>query len=554
MGRERIEVRFVAPSPNAPDQIRFRYRLFGYDADWVDERDRRSAFYTNVPAGAYVFRVAARDAGGDWGSEEAVLRLIIEPRWHETVLARLGGAAIAGLALMGLVRLRVRNLKRHERVLIAKVAERTEELQQEVTERRRAEETVRRLNEDLELRVHERTAQLEGANTALAEDITERQRAEAALADEKERLSVTLRSLMEGVITTDVEGRVVLMNPAAERSTRWTASEAAGRRLGEVFAVLDRRTRGALEDPAARVVGSQGVPFTTLNRAILPTRGGPEILIDASAAPIRDSKSAIVGAVIVFHDVTDKTRTEEELQKSQKLEALGLMAGGLAHDFNNLLMGLFAHIGLAHERAAVGAPVGEYLGLALSALERARGLTGQLLTFSRGGQPVIRPVALGGILRTSAGFALTASNVGCNLDIAEDLWLCDADAGQIGQVIDNLLLNARQAMPAGGTVTVVAANLVVLPDVSIPLKPGRYVRVKIRDHGPGIPTDVRPHLFEPFFTTKSTGTGLGLATSYSIVRKHGGLIEVDAGDGAGASLSVYLPASVQETERDRLER
>jgi len=549
-GRERIEVRFVAPSPNAADQIRFRYRLFGFDADWIDESDRRSAFYTNVPPGAYVFRVAARDAGGDWGSAQALLGLVIEPRWHETVLARLGGVVVAGLALMGLVRLRVRNLKRHEGILIARVAERTEELQQEVAERRRAEETVRRLNEDLGLRVRERTAQLESANAALAEDVSERQRAEAALADEKERLSVTLRSLTEGVISTDVDGSIVLMNPAAERSTQWPATEAAGRRLSEVFSVLDRHTRVPLEDLVVQVVGPAGVPFTTLNRAILPTRGGREILIDATAAPIRYRKSTIVGAVLVFHDVTDKTRIEEELQKAQRLEALGLMAGGLAHDFNNLLMGLFAHIGLARERAANGASVAEHLERALSALDRARGLTGQLLTFSRGGQPLIRPVALGEILRAGVGFALGGSNVSCNLDIAQDLWPCDADEGQIGQVIDNLLLNARQAMPGGGTITVVAANVVVPPGSSIQLKPGRYVRVRIRDQGPGIREDVRPRLFEPFFTTKTTGTGLGLATSYSIVRKHGGLIEVDAGDGGGASFSVYLPQSVRETEAD----
>jgi PAS domain S-box-containing protein len=542
-GRERIEVRFVAPCLNAPDKIRFRYRLFGYDADWVEERDRRSAFYTNVPAGSYVFRVAARTAGGDWGSEEAILGLTIEPLWHETVLARLGAIAGAGLVLLGVVRLRVRNLKRRERVLIARVAERTEELQLEVAERRRAEETVTRLNEGLEQRVRERTAQLERANTALAQDIAERQRAEAALADEKERLSVTLRSLMEGVITTDIEGRVVLMNPAAERSTRWTASEAAGRPLGEVFAVLDRQTRERLEDPVARLPGSRSAPFTTLHRAILSARTGPEILVDASAAPIRDREASIVGAVLVFHDVTDKTRTEEDLQRAQKLEALGLMVGGLAHDFNNVLMSLFAHIGMAHKRSAQGAPVAEHLERALAALDRGRGLTGQLLTFSRGGQPDIRKVALGEILRKSAGFALGASNVSCELEVALDLWPCEADERQIGQVIDNLLLNARQAMPAGGTVTALAANLVVPVGAGVPLSPGRYVRITVRDRGPGIPAHVRPHLFEPFFTTKTTGTGLGLATSYAIVRKHGGLIEVDAADGAGASVSVYLPAS-----------
>ena len=549
-GRERIEVRFVAPSPNAPERIRFRYRLLGYDADWVEAGTRRSAFYTNVPPGAYAFHVAARSVGGDWGSEEAALRLDIAPRWHETAVARFLAASAVAIFLVGLVRLRVRNLERRERTLIARVAERTEALQVEVGERRRAEETVRRLNEDLELRVRERTAQLEGANVALAEDVAQRRRAETALAAEKERLSVTLRSLNEGVITTDVEGRVVLMNPQAERSTKWTASEAVGRPFAEVLALLDRKTREPLPDPVARAVDPAAAQFKTLDPAILTTRDGREILVDASAAPIRDHESGIVGAVIVFHDVTDKTRIEEELQKAQKLEALGLIAGGLAHDFNNLLMGLFAHIGLAHKRSGEGKPVSEHLERALSALDRARGLTAQLLTFSRGGQPVIRPLALGDLLQASTAFALSGSNVTCDQDVPRDLWHCDADEGQIGQVIDNLLLNARQAMPAGGTVTAVACNLVVSAGVPTSLKPGRYVRLTIRDCGPGIPAHVRPRLFEPFFTTKSTGTGLGLATCYSIVRKHGGLIEVEAGEGTGASFSVWLPASARKAVPD----
>jgi len=179
----------------------------------------------------------------------------------------------------------------------------------------------------------------------------------------------------------------------------------------------------------------------------------------------------------------------------------------------------------------------------LSVLKRARGLTGQLLTFSRPEQPVTAPLAMEQLLRDGVRFALSGSNVSAELGIAKDLWLCEADARQIDQVIDNLLINARQAMPEGGTIVVAADNVVVPRDASAPLPDGRYVRLVIQDEGTGIPEDIRDRIFEPFFTTKPTGTGLGLATTESIVRKHKGHIAVDVAPGKGTRFTILLPAS-----------
>ncbi len=253
-----------------------------------------------------------------------------------------------------------------------------------------------------------------------------------------------------------------------------------------------------------------------------------------------------------------RAKMEDELLKMQKLDSIGLLAGGIAHDFNNILTGIIGKINLARPCLEQPDRAGKHLDGAERALLRARDLTQRLLTFSKGGNPVKKPCLLSGIVRDCCEFSLSGSKAEFFFSSESGLWPALVDEGQISQVINNLALNAVQAMPQGGTVTVGCRNLETGKDSGLPLDPGKYVEISVRDNGPGIPWENIGRIFDPFFTTKEHGNGLGLATSYSIVKKHGGHIAVESIPGEGTSFSVYLPACPQELpaqgEKDRPER
>ncbi len=543
-GRERIEIRYTAPSIADAAALEFRYRLVGYDGDWVEARSRRVAYYTGLPAGEYTFRAAVRRLGGAWGPDAAELAMKIEPRWNETGLARSLYASAAALLLLGLYRFRVRGMRVQKQVLQKQVGERTVELRAEVAERRNAEEQVRRLNAELEARVRDRTAELETANLALAADVAARQRTEAALADEKEKLSVTLRSIAEGVVTVDVEGRILMMNPVAERLTGWTSAAASSRLLAELFPLTERYSRSPLkQDPVSRVLAGREISGSEIAWALSAGRKQRQLLVDVSAAPIHDGKGRVVGAVLVFRDVTEKIRVDEQIQKTQKLEAVGILAGGIAHDFNNLLTGIFGHVDLARAALPAGSPALRWLDDVLESLENARGLAGQLLTYSSGGAPATASHSLRELLDRSARFVLSGSGVSVDLAVPDDLWRCEVDPLQIRQVVDNLVLNARQAMPRGGHIKIAARNTDLAAGAPPGLPPGRYVEVAISDDGPGIPEAIRDRVFEAFFTTKSAGTGLGLATVRSIVAQHGGAVDFVCPSAGGTTFRLLLRAA-----------
>jgi PAS domain S-box-containing protein len=262
------------------------------------------------------------------------------------------------------------------------------------------------------------------------------------------------------------------------------------------------------------------------------------------ARDLNGKATRVVGTVL---DITEQRRAEEELSKAQRLESLGIMAGGIAHDFNNLLTAIFGNIELAtvyaKERPAENASVLEALDEAQSAFKRAKDLAQQLLTFSRGGAPLRQSVALGKLVEDATRFALRGSSMSVQFHIDSDLWYVCVDESQIGQVVNNLVINAVQAIPDNGLLRIEAHNVVMQEDNPFGLYAGPYVQVQFRDNGAGIPDDHLAKIFDPYFTTKAAGTGLGLATTYSIIKRHDGHITVASAPGQGTSFLLYLPAT-----------
>jgi nitrogen-specific signal transduction histidine kinase/ActR/RegA family two-component response regulator len=254
--------------------------------------------------------------------------------------------------------------------------------------------------------------------------------------------------------------------------------------------------------------------------------------------------------VISLEDITERNRAEENRHRVDKLESVGLLAGGIAHDFNNLLTGIMGSISCAKLGLNPEEKPFKYLITAEIASLRAAELTQQLLTFARGGAPVKKRTAVGRLVRESTGFAVRGTPVNCVCQVQDDLWPCEVDEGQINQVLNNLIINAVQAMPGGGGITVTCANLVLAGEASVYLPPGTYVRITIQDTGAGIPKEHLAKIFNPYFTTKKAGNGLGLATASSIIKKHEGAITVVSEPGQGTTFTLYLPAvdAVEEPE------
>ncbi len=378
-------------------------------------------------------------------------------------------------------------------------------------------------------------------------DLGDLKRAEADLAAEKERLAVTLRAMTEGVITTDVDGVVQFMNAAASHLIGRSVEEAIGRSVVELCVLEDERTGSRIEVPVRRVAeGDHVADLPTQTR--LSSGNGVWRMVRGCCAPIHSAASTVIGTVLVLRDVTEHERLEQELVRATRLESVGILAGGIAHDFNNILTAIMGNISLAQLDVDPKSPAGRSLQSAEAASLRARDLTQQLLTFAKGGEPVRSSVQLADIIREMAAFALHGSRVRPEFDLAPELWPADADRGQIGRVVQNLVINAVQAMPEGGTVRLRARN-VHIGGLDYPaLTPGPYVCIEISDTGVGIRSDHLSRIFDPYFTTKQAGSGLGLAAVYSIVRKHDGHIEVQSQLGEGSTFRLWLPAAGEPAE------
>ena len=381
---------------------------------------------------------------------------------------------------------------------------------------------------------------------AMVRDVTEQKRFEKEIAAEKESLAVTLRSIGDGVITTDVQGNILMLNNEAERLTGWTSAEAVGKPLKTVFNVaLDLAAQARAQRSGYRNE-AQSLLLSLPETANLTSKDGTEYVIEELASPMRDNKNEVAGVVLVFRDITERQRNEAERRKAETLEQLGLLAGGIAHDFNNLLTAIIGNISLASLLLPPDDELTTRLVDAKNASMRARDLAQQLLTFARGGAPIKKTASIGKLIQDTVSFSLRGSHSRSEFTFGEDLWPAEIDPGQISQVIGNLVVNADQAMPNGGTLRVHCDNFSYNPTampVIEDLAAGEYIRITSRDEGVGIPEEYLKRIFDPYLTTKPKGTGLGLATTYSIVRNHNGLITVESELHHGSTFTLYLPAA-----------
>ena len=367
----------------------------------------------------------------------------------------------------------------------------------------------------------------------ISKDITELKTAGQALQKEKELLGVTLRSIADGVITTDVAGRIVLFNTVAEQVTGWAQAEAVGRPLAEVFQT-GSWPGPADPDPAGPI----------RHDAVLVDRAGQEKNISESLASIIDHEGRTVGAVLVFRDITEKLKIEAELLKASKLESIGVLAGGIAHDFNNILTVILGNISLARLSDSAGVSMNDPLAEAEKASLRARELTHRLLTFAKGGAPIKKALDLAPLMRDCAARCLEGTDVRYEVFVGDNLWMVQADESQFVQVTTNLINYARASMSREPRLDIHVLNQEMTADPLLLLKPGKYVRVSIRDFGTGIRPENLSKIFEPYFSGKKPGAGHGLelATAYSIIRKHDGQIRVESISGQGTVFHIYLPA------------
>ena len=406
----------------------------------------------------------------------------------------------------------------------------------DITERKNAQEALIAAHDELENKVARRTAQLEQAN---------------------ERLAVTLASIGDGVITTDISGRIVLVNKVAELLTGWKRESAEGTFIDDCLYIVNEHTKSRIASPLSQIITTQGI-VTCEDSVLLIAKDGARRSVSTIAAPIRSVRNDVIGMVLVLHDMTEHRTLENELFKARKLESMGVLAGGIASDFSGILSEIITHLFTAKIHLKAGDDAYRHITEAEAATFRASRLTKQLLTFSKGGAPVKERTSIKRLVEDSVGFCLSGARAIYRLDLPDDLLPVEIDRGQIDQVISNLVINADQAMTDGGTIVIAAQNIAVdEAGTDVPshlvnasrLPAGDYVRLSITDEGTGIPGENLDKIFDPYFTTKENCNGLGLTSAYTIVRKHGGYITVDSQVGRGTTFSVYLPAAIDVPEK-----
>lgn len=390
---------------------------------------------------------------------------------------------------------------------------------------------------DLDKVISQRTQELLDVNARLEREAQERSLTEQALATEKHLLDVTLQSISDGVITTDLQGRILFINRSAGLIIGCKEEDAQGNPFSAALPVHYAGQADGPRDLVAAVLEAQTWLEFKYPIMLTPLDGSQKRLT-VNGAPLTDAAGGIIGVVFTFRDTTLWHRLEAERFKANKMESIGVLAGGIAHDFNNILTAILGNISGIRASGELAERQQGRLIAAENATRRAELLTKQLLTFSKGGAPILKPGSIRSVILESMDFILRDSTVVWRYEMPDDLWTVTIDEGQMSQVVNNLALNAQQAMPYGGTIDIKVVNLPAgSPETPSPLMPEDYVRIAFSDDGIGIPNENLPNIFDPYFTTKQKGDGLGLASTYSIIRNHNGYISVKSDVGIGTIFS-----------------
>jgi PAS domain S-box-containing protein len=370
---------------------------------------------------------------------------------------------------------------------------------------------------------------------SLAADITERHRAQEEIRQAHDALESVFAGSVDAIGAVDREGNFSKWNKAAEELFGFSFEEMQQRHSSELYA-----------DPGefmAMLVQLRQRGFLRNYEISMKKRDGAVFPCSLSIRRLRNLEGRVTGSIAVGRDLSEAKLAEGERQKISKMEAIGTLAGGIAHDFNNILTAIIGNISLAMLDVQVKGDSRDSLAQAERACMQAQNLSRQLLTFSKGGAPIKKTIAVKELLTESASFACRGSQVNYRLSLPDDLWAVEADPGQINQVFQNLVINAVQAMPNGGMITILGENLTVAAGNGLHLAPGNYLKISFKDQGMGIKPDHLPKIFDPYYTTKEKGSGLGLATSYSIIQNHRGHIIVESKLEEGTAFHVYLQAS-----------
>ena len=404
----------------------------------------------------------------------------------------------------------------------------------DVTEQIRMERNLREYRDHLEELVLHRARKFADLNKKLSE--------------EKEWLKVTLRSIGDAVIATDIEGRITLINHAAQTLVGCSRKNALGKPLSEIVHIVDEQNHTRMTHLVEKIIKSKGA--TTVGRQLcLVSSNGRHRTIADSGRPILDRNGQVIGTVIVFRDITEEKILEEKLIQSHKMESIGTLAGGIAHDFNNILFAIMGYTDLAMLEAGGSSKLLAFLKKTYKACNRAKDLVQQILTYSSHTQQAIKSVEVHSVINEAVQLirASLPSTIRIDLDINSDSKIL-ADATQIYQVIYNLCTNAAHAIQdQTGLIQVRLVDELVNEDVSLihpELKPGRYVKLSVVDSGQGISSEIKHKIFDPFFTTKqlSKGTGMGLSVVHGIITSFDGSISVFSEPGKGTTFDVYFPA------------